>query len=192
MVTAETFLVDEKEVAEFKLQFVGRLVKTPGPVEENRRKRTSNVAMVESVLAAAGRPLHISETLASVVKNFGESLDRDSVTSAIAKQIRKGKRFIRADPNTWGLPAPQDIMRPHVQGSGKRSAGFGQSWFSWMLLLISLLNLDASLKLLSNCFTDTSRLETNSLSLSGRSSYITVSGKVDFMLPGGITCDPQG
>lgn len=99
----ETFLEYEKEVAEFKLQVIRRLAKGGGPAEMKRDKRTSNVTVVENVLRAAGSPLHVSEIIAAAEKDFGVFLDRDSLSSALAKQIRKGKRFVRTGPNTFGL-----------------------------------------------------------------------------------------
>lgn len=103
MDTAKTFLQYEREVAEFKLQLIRRLAKSAGPADEERGKRTSNIAVVENVLAAAGRPLHIADIIAVAEKDLGVSLDRDSLSSALSKQIRKGKRFVRTDPNTFGL-----------------------------------------------------------------------------------------
>jgi len=41
--------------------------------------------------------------LQAAEKDFGLPLDRDSLSSAIVKQIRKGKRFVRIAPNTFGL-----------------------------------------------------------------------------------------
>ena len=103
MDTKKTFLQYEKEVAEFKLQLIRRLAKGAGPAPEERGKRTSNMETVENVLAAAGRPLHISQIIAVAQRDLGVSLDRDSLSSALSKQIRKGRRFVRTDPNTFGL-----------------------------------------------------------------------------------------
>jgi hypothetical protein len=52
---------------------------------------------------AAGKPLHMSEIIAAVKEEFGVQLDRDSLSSAMVKQIRKGIRFNRVAPNTFGL-----------------------------------------------------------------------------------------
>lgn len=93
----------EQEVAEFKLQLIRRLAQPGAQAEAPRRKRTYNIGVVENVLAVAGRPLHVSEIIAAAQKDFGVSLERDSLTSALVKQIRKGKRFVRTAPNTFGL-----------------------------------------------------------------------------------------
>jgi len=99
----EIFLTYEKEVAEFKLDLIRRLTKELPAADKAERKRTSNLGMVEKVLADAGNPLHISEIIIAVEKDFGIQLDRDSLSSALAKQIRKEARFIRVAPNTFGL-----------------------------------------------------------------------------------------
>lgn len=99
----ELFLAYEKEVAEFKIGLIRRLAMESLPAEKVGRRRTSNFAMAEKVLANAGKPLHISKIIAAVEKEFGVQLDRDSLSSAIVKQIRKGKRFVRVAPNTFGL-----------------------------------------------------------------------------------------
>jgi len=99
----ELFLQYEKEVAQFKLDLIRRLSADASPLEELRLKRTSNFAMIEAVLLAAGKPLHVNEIIAAIEKEFGLTLDRDSLSSAILKQVRKEKRFVRAAPNTFGL-----------------------------------------------------------------------------------------
>ena len=99
----ELFFRYEREVSEFKLQLIRRLARPSQPGETPEQKRTSNIQIVEHVLTAAGRPLHVSEIIAAAEKDFGVSLERDSVSSALGKQIRKGNRFIRTAPNTFGL-----------------------------------------------------------------------------------------
>ena len=99
----ELFFRYEREVSEFKLQLIRRLARLSEPGETLEQKRTSNIQIVEHVLTAAGRPLHVSEIIAAAEKDFGVSLERDSVSSALGKQIRKGNRFIRTAPNTFGL-----------------------------------------------------------------------------------------
>ena len=100
---SELFLRYEKEVAEFKLELIARLGKEMSLSPKIDRKRTSNFDMVEKVLRDAGKPLHVSEIIAAVEKEFGMQLNRDSLSSAMVKQIRKGVRFTRVAPNTFGL-----------------------------------------------------------------------------------------
>lgn len=97
------FLKYEKEVAEFKLSLIARLGKEILLPKKPGRRRTSNFDMVEKVLEDAGKPLHVSEIIAAVEKEFGVQLDRDSLSSALGKQIRKGIRFNRVAPNTFEL-----------------------------------------------------------------------------------------
>ena len=59
--------------------------------------------MIEAVLLAADKPLHVSDIIADIEKEFSITLDRDSLSSAIIKQVRKEKRFVRVAPNTFGL-----------------------------------------------------------------------------------------
>ena len=59
--------------------------------------------MIDAALVAAGKPLHITEIIAAIEKEFSVTLDRDSLSSAIIKQVRKEKRFERVAPNTFGL-----------------------------------------------------------------------------------------
>lgn len=99
----ELFLLYEKEVAEFKLNLIRKLSGDENLPGKTRIKRTSNLSMVEGVLKIAGKPLHVSEIIGAVEKEFGVALDRDSLSSAIIKQVRKEKRFVRVAPNTFGL-----------------------------------------------------------------------------------------
>jgi dTDP-4-dehydrorhamnose reductase len=98
----ELFLTYEKEVAEFKLGLIARLARKTS-LHQPGRRRTSNLDMVEKVLGDAGKPLHVSEIIAAVEREFGVQLDRDSLSSAMGKQILKGVRFNRVAPNTFGL-----------------------------------------------------------------------------------------
>ena len=97
------FLLYEKRVAEFKLELIRKLSGESIPVEKSRQRRTSNIGMVETVLKNAGKPLHVNDIIATVKEDFGIELDRDSISSAIIKQVRKEKRFVRVAPNTFGL-----------------------------------------------------------------------------------------
>lgn len=99
----EYFFLYEKEVAQFKLELIHRLSGGASAIEETQKKRTSNLSMVDAVLVAAGKPLHVNDIIAAIEKEFGITLDRDSLSSAIIKQIRKEKRFMRVAPNTFGL-----------------------------------------------------------------------------------------
>ena len=97
------FLTYEKEVAEFKLGLIERLTREIPLAKKAGRRRTSNFDMVEKVLEDAGKPLHLSAIIAAVEKEFTVTLDRDSLSSAMGKQIKKGVRFNRVAPYTFAL-----------------------------------------------------------------------------------------
>jgi len=99
----ELFLLYEKQVSEFKLELIRKLSGETGSPKKPRPKRTSNMDMVETVLKDAGNPLHVHDIIAAIEEKFGIRLDRDSLSSAIIKQVRKEKRFIRTAPNTFDL-----------------------------------------------------------------------------------------
>lgn len=99
----ELFMLYEKEVAQFKLALIQRLSGDVSASEVTRQKRTSNISMIEAVLVATGKPLHVNDIIAAIEKEFVITLDRDSLSSAIIKQVRKEKRFVRVAPNTFGL-----------------------------------------------------------------------------------------
>ena len=99
----ELFIQYEKEVAQFKLALIQRLSGETVPSVPTSKKRTSNLSMIEAVLRAADKPLHVSDIIAAIEKEFSITLDRDSLSSAIIKQVRKEKRFVRVAPNTFGL-----------------------------------------------------------------------------------------
>jgi len=99
----DLFLRYEKDVAQFKLDLIRRLAGEASALEETRKKRTYKISMVEVVLAAAGKPLHINDIIVNIEKKFGITLSRDSLSSAIIKNVRQEKRFVRVAPNTFGL-----------------------------------------------------------------------------------------
>ena len=101
----EKFFLYEKEVAEFKVKLLNKLSDDKEGEIDSLSKRTSNLSVVEDVLQAVGKPMHVSEIIEAAEKEFGVTLDRDSLTSSLTKQIHKGKRFTRTAPNTFWLRA---------------------------------------------------------------------------------------
>ena len=99
----ELFLRYEQEVAQFKLDLIRRLANKASALEERREKRTYKISMVEAILSAADKPLHVNDIIAAIEKKFGITLSRDSLSSAIIKNVRQEKRFVRVAPNTFGL-----------------------------------------------------------------------------------------
>lgn len=86
--------------AEAQLRALRRLrSKEPRPVR--RRKRRSNLDLVEDILRTAGGPLHIREILRRVEQTHSVRLDRESLVSQITKQVVRQRRFVRTAPNTF-------------------------------------------------------------------------------------------
>jgi hypothetical protein len=62
--------------------------------------------MITDILSAAGVPLHVSEIIRRAAEQYGVTLDRESMVSAMSKKVKKGVAFIRTGPNTFGLKGP--------------------------------------------------------------------------------------
>lgn len=92
-----------------QLRAVRRLHKGEKPEGARPRKsRLSQVDMAYDVLKKARTPLHVSDLLDRIQSTFGVRIDRESLVSSLAKKIANGKRFIRTDPNTFGL-RPEEL-----------------------------------------------------------------------------------
>lgn len=63
----------------------------------------SQLDRVEAVLGEAGAPLHVEAILEKVRERHGVALDRETIVSAITKNIARGRRFVRTAPNTFDL-----------------------------------------------------------------------------------------
>jgi HB1, ASXL, restriction endonuclease HTH domain len=61
------------------------------------------MSIVEDILTEAAQPLHISTIIERAKNRFGESLDRESLVSALTKRVKRKDRFVRSAPNTFGL-----------------------------------------------------------------------------------------
>ena len=71
--------------------------------ESSQSKSLSHISVITDVLNAAGSPLHVSEIIRLVSEQYGISLDRESVVSALTKKVKKGVTFTRTGPNIFGL-----------------------------------------------------------------------------------------
>jgi hypothetical protein len=69
----------------------------------SRKSRLSQVDMAYDVLKKARAPLHVSDLLTRIQSAFGVRVDRESLVSSLTKKIAAGKRFLRTEPNTFGL-----------------------------------------------------------------------------------------
>lgn len=77
-----------------------------GGHERRPAQGTSQMSMVTHILTSADGPLHVTEIIRRAHEQYGVSLDRESVVSALTKKVRKGVAFVRTGPNTFGLKAP--------------------------------------------------------------------------------------
>jgi hypothetical protein len=84
------------------------LRKSPAARQSRRRVGTSQVDLVEDILARAGGPLHINEIMAQVEKIHGLKLDRESIVSALTKKVMRNERFVRTPKNTFDLKGRRD------------------------------------------------------------------------------------
>jgi hypothetical protein len=66
-------------------------------------QRKSQMSMVTDILASDGAPLHVSEIIRRVERQYGIKLDRESMVSALTKKVKKGVMFVRTGPNIFGL-----------------------------------------------------------------------------------------
>lgn len=71
--------------------------------KRKRIKGRPQIDMAYEILAKAGRPLHISLILKQIQTQFGVSVDRESLVSALTKRVARKDRFQRTGPNTFAL-----------------------------------------------------------------------------------------
>lgn len=66
-------------------------------------KRLSQVDMAHDILKKARIPLHVSQVIERIHASFGVQVDRESLVSSLTKKVARGDRFVRTEPNTFGL-----------------------------------------------------------------------------------------
>jgi hypothetical protein len=100
----DTILSTIEASLDAQLRAVRRLRKGEKPeAKPSRKSRLSQVDMAYDVLKKARGPLHVSDLLNRIQSGFGVRVDRESLVSSLAKKIAAGKRFLRTEPNTFGL-----------------------------------------------------------------------------------------
>lgn len=100
----EAVLYSIEESLKAQLKAIKKLRgKKENEIEEPKRRRITQIGMIEDVLREEGGKLHINEIITRVQNKYGISLNRDSIVSAIIKRIQQGKTFRRCGPNTFGL-----------------------------------------------------------------------------------------
>jgi len=99
-------LIDVVEaVSKAQLRTLRRLLRRPArpevlPAVAKHAESMPQIDMAYNILRSAGRPLHISEIIDLVAKHYRESLDRESIVSALAKRVARKDRFVRTAPKT--------------------------------------------------------------------------------------------
>ena len=87
----------------YQLNGIRKLREDLGSGKLRPKNKPSQPDMVYTVIKKAGRPLHISEIITRVEKQFKKKIDRESLVSAITKKVKRHDRFIRTESNTFGL-----------------------------------------------------------------------------------------
>ena len=87
-----------------QLRAVRRLRKLQKPkAGTGGHRRPSQVDLAYDVLSKAHGPLHLRELLERIRSTFGVAVDRESLVSSLTKKVARGDRFLRTEPNTFGL-----------------------------------------------------------------------------------------
>jgi hypothetical protein len=97
----------QEELLKAQLSVVRNYLRSDEPREHERQeyqlKSKSHVSIIKDILLAAGAALHVSEIIQRANEQYGVTLDRESVVSALTKKVKKGVTFVRTGPNTFGL-----------------------------------------------------------------------------------------
>ena len=103
--TIKQIILDTMEASlDAHLRAIRRL-KSDQEIKTSKRpkKGWTQVDMAYDVLHKAQTPLHISEIIARIDRSHGQSVDRESLVSALTKKVRQGARFLRTGKNVFGL-----------------------------------------------------------------------------------------
>ena len=108
------------EVEEIKLKAQLRAVREAikgdkQPLPDDLEKRKSQVDYVYQLLRITKRPLHITEIIEKCMEKYGIDLYRESIVSALLKKVNRLDRFIKTDPNTFGLSEYRELYRSQKQ-----------------------------------------------------------------------------
>ncbi len=100
----DIFLSTFEESLDAQLRAVRRLRKgEKTEVKSSPKSRLSQVDMAYDVLKKARTPLHVAELLKRIESSFGVRVDRESLVSSLTKKVARGDRFVRTEPNTFGV-----------------------------------------------------------------------------------------
>ena len=99
----DTVLSAIEESLDAQLRAVRQLRKGPAEEKPQKRARLSQVDMAYDILKKARGPLHVADLLERIQSAYGVAVDRESLVSSLTKKIARGDRFLRTEPNTFGL-----------------------------------------------------------------------------------------
>ena len=100
----DTDLSAIEESLDAQLRAVRRLRKgEASATKPARRTRLSQVDMAYDILKKARSPLHSADLLERIQSAYGIAVDRESLVSSLTKKVARGDRFLRTEPNTFGL-----------------------------------------------------------------------------------------
>jgi len=99
----DTVLSAIEESLDAQLRAVRRLRKGPAEEKPRKRARLSQVDMAYDILKKARVPLHVADLLERIQSAYAVAVDRESLVSSLTKKIARGDRFLRTEPNTFGL-----------------------------------------------------------------------------------------
>ncbi len=102
MDTFNKLLEFKKDLLKAQLEVINRYQRKD-PDQKQKTRRTSKLDTVEDILAAVGKPLHVSRIIEIACEDHGITLERDSIVSALTKKIKSGDRFAKTAPNTFSL-----------------------------------------------------------------------------------------
>ena len=110
------------EVEEIKLKAQLRAIReaikgekeTPPEADD---KRMSQVWYAYQVLKVEKRTLHVSEIIELCRDKYGIEIHRESIVSALLKKINRFDRFVKTEPNTFGLIEYRELYRSQEKES---------------------------------------------------------------------------
>jgi DNA-directed RNA polymerase delta subunit len=99
----DTVLSAIEESLDAQLRAIRRLRKGQAEEKPHKLARLSQVDMAYDILKKARTPLHIADLIERIQSAYGVTVDRESLVSSLTKKIARGDRFLRTEPNTFGL-----------------------------------------------------------------------------------------
>jgi hypothetical protein len=84
-------------------QLRGKPPTEPALAPRRGRRRQSLVDLSVQILTEQRRPLHVDDLVQLLQKRFGRLTDRDALSSALAKKVRRGILLRQSAPATFSL-----------------------------------------------------------------------------------------